>query len=114
MPRELIVGPRGLPSAGWVLKTSRMTSMAASWDSRVGLRHPFDVSLVDDGLVVRRARRAIGGPLEERVDHDACHGVAQRVDPRRRTARGGIVGCQVVGEQRLGELEVAVERLAIR
>ena len=27
---------------------------------------------------------------------------------------GGIVGFQVVGEQRLGEVEVAVERLAVR
>ena len=63
-----------------------------------------------------RTRCAVGRPVEERVDHDAGHGVAERVDPRRVRGVGGIDlgGLQVVGEQRLGEVEVAVERLAVR
>ena len=52
--------------------------------------------------------------LEERVDHHAGHGVAERVDHRRRAARRQVVGVQVVGEQRLGEVELAVEGLAVR
>ncbi len=82
----------------------------------MGLRHALDVRLVDHRLVVRGgARRAVGGPLEERVDHDAGHGVAERVDARRRAPPGGqVVGVQVVGEQRLAEVERAVERLAVR
>ena len=31
-------------------------------DAGMGLRHALDVGLVDDGLVVRRARRAVGRP----------------------------------------------------
>ena len=53
-------------------------------------------------------------PVEERVDHHAGHGVAQRVDHRRGAAGREVVGLQVVGEQRLGEVEVAVEGLAVR
>ena len=80
----------------------------------MGLRHALDVSLVDDGLVVRRARRTVGCPLEKRVDHNAGHGVPQRVDPRWRAARRQVLRVQVVGEQRLGKVELAVERLAVR
>ena len=84
-------------------------------DAGMRLRHALDVRLVDHRLVVRRARRAVGSPVEERVDDHAGHGVAQRVDHRRGAAgRPGRCGLQVVGVQRLGEVEVAVERLAVR
>ena len=86
----------------------------------MGLGHALDVCLVDDRLVVGRPRRAVGCPLEERVDDHAGHGVAQRIHHRRGSTRGLIGfpiftgGRQVVGEQRLAEVEFAVEGLAIR
>ncbi len=89
-------------------------------DAGMGLGHALDVCLVDDRLVVGRPRRAVGCPLEERVDDHAGHGVAQRVHHRRGSTRGLIGfhiftgGRQVVGEQRLAEVEFAVEGLAIR
>ncbi len=85
-------------------------------DSGMGLSHALDVRLVDDRLVVGRARRAVGGPVEERVDHHAGHGVAERVDHRRssRRRRVGRRGRQVIGVQRLAEVEVTVERLPVR
>ena len=83
-------------------------------DARVGSGHALDVGLVDDRLVVRGARRVVGTPVEERVDHHAGHGVAQRVDHRRDSAGREVLGFQIVGIQRLGEVEVAVEGLAVR
>ena len=80
----------------------------------VRLRHSLDVRLVDDRLVIRRAGSAIRAPLEERVDHDAGHGVAEGVDVWRLAAGDQIVGFEIEGVQRLGELEFAVERLAVR
>ncbi len=60
-------------------------------------------------------------PVEERVDHHAGHGVAERVDHRGSPGVGPIGvgavrvdGLEVVGEQRLAEGEIAVERLAVR
>ena len=97
------------------MREARVGAAQFLGDAGMGLRHALDVRLVDDGLVIRRARRAVGCPVEERVDHDAGHGVAQRVDHRRRRRpppRSSAV--QVVGEQRLGEVEVAVEGLAVR
>ena len=81
---------------------------------RMGLGHALDVGLVDDRLVVGGARCMVGPPLEERVDHHAGHGVPQRVDPRRDPAAGRIVGFEVIGVERLGEIEVAVEGFAVR
>ena len=78
------------------------------------LRHALDVRLIDDCLVVRGARRMVGAPVKERVDHHTGHGVAQRVDHRRGATGGGVIGVQVVGIQRLTEIEVAVEGLAVR
>ena len=78
------------------------------------LGHTLDVSLVNDRLVIRDARGVVGTPVEERVDHDAGHGVAERIDHRRSAAGGGILGVQVVGIQRLTEVEIAVEGLAVR
>ncbi len=40
--------------------------------------------------------------------------MAEGIDHRRGAAGGQVVSLQVVGEQRLGEVEVAVERLAVR
>ena len=75
--------------------------------------HALDVGLVDHRLVVGRARRAVGRPFEVRRDHHAGHRVAQRIDLRWCAARGQVVGLQVIGEQRLAEVEVAVKRLAV-
>ena len=83
-------------------------------DVGMRLRHALDVRFVNDGLVVRRARGAVVVPVEERVDDHAGHRVAQRVDHRRDAAGDQVVGFEVVGVQRLGEVEVAVERLAVR
>ncbi len=85
-------------------------------DAGMGLRHALDVGLVDDCLVIRRERRPVERPVEERVDHHAGHGLAERVDHRRSAGFGPVTvrvdGGQVVGEQRLAEREIAVERLS--
>ena len=46
-------------------------------DARVAGGEVTDVRLVDDAAVVRRLRGAVAGPVEERVDHHAGHGVAE-------------------------------------
>ena len=79
------------------------------------LRHALDVGLVDDRLVIGRAGGAVRCPVEERVDHHAGHGVAQRIDHRGRAGLRGVLRrrSQVVGEQRLAEVEIADERLSV-
>ncbi|CFE44152.1 Uncharacterised protein [Mycobacterium tuberculosis] len=81
-------------------------------DTGMGLCHAFDMRFVDYGLVVRGARRPVVCPVEERIDHDAGHSVAQRVDHRGSAVR--VDGVDVIGIQRLPEGEIAVERLPIR
>ena len=83
-------------------------------DPRMSLGHALDVRLVDDRLVVRGARRMVGAPVEERVDHHAGHGVARRIHHRRCATGSQVLGIEVVGVQRLAEVEVTVERLAVR
>ena len=102
-----MVDDRGVAQAG--IGTAELLG-----DAGVRLRHALDVGLVDHCLVVGRARCAVGRPLEERVDHHAGHGVAERVDLGRGPAGDQVVGLQVIGEQGLGEVEVAVKRLAVR
>ena len=46
---------------------------------RVGHAQALDVSLVDNGLVVLVLRWPVVTPVEERVDDDRQHGVAQGV-----------------------------------
>ena len=82
-------------------------------DAGVRLGHALDMGFVDHRLVIGRARRAVGAPLEEGVDHDAGHRVSERVDLWRRAAGDEVVGLQVVGVQRLAEREVTVEGLAV-
>ena len=78
-------------------------------DVGMGLGEALDVRLVDDGVGVLEIRRAIGAPVEERVD-----------DHRFGHARGGVVVVaavlvtEVVAEQRLIPVEDAVDGLGIR
>ncbi len=50
-----------------------------SGQARVQLGQPLHVRLVDHRLVVRRARRAVLAPVEERVDHHALRHVRRAV-----------------------------------
>ena len=76
---------------------------------RVQLGQTLDVCLVDDGVGVFVVRRAVVAPVEERVDHH-----------RLRHARRGVVVvaavgvAEVVAEQRLVPLEVAVDGFRVR
>ena len=77
-------------------------------DAGVGHRQALDVGLVDDALVVLVPRRAVVAPVEERVDHDREHGVAE-----------GVVGVELlglaeaVGEQGLVAVDLAVDGLGV-
>ncbi len=78
-------------------------------DVGVRLGEPLDVRLVDDGVGVLVARRAVDAPVEERVD-----------DHRLGHARRGVVVvaavgiAEVVAEQRLVPVERAVDGLGVR
>ncbi len=75
---------------------------------RVQLGEALDVRLVDDRLVVRRARHAVAVPVEERVHHHAQHHV-----------RGGVLVVdrvlvtEVVAEEGLVPVELARHRLRV-
>ena len=87
-------------------------------DAGMGPRHALDMGLIDDRLVIRRQRCPVESPVEERIDHHAGHRVAERVDHRGSTGFARVAvrvnAVQVIGEQRLPEGEVAVERLPVR
>jgi hypothetical protein len=84
---------------------------AADLGRQVGMGHrqTAHVRLVDDGLVVRRVRVAVVLPVEERVDHDRLGRLTagvELVDPP---------GCgEPVVEQRLGPVDLALDRLRVR
>ena len=69
----------------------------------------LDVGLVDDGLVVRPARRAVGAPVEVRVDHDRL-----RQERRRVVVVRPVLVVEVVREQRRVPVHPAVDGLRVR
>ena len=77
-------------------------------DPRVGHRQALDVGLVDDRLVVRRLRRAVDAPVEVRVDDDGLRHV------RRRVVVVALLGLEVVAEDRLVPVDLAVDGLGVR
>ena len=74
----------------------------------IGVRHrrALDVGLVDDGIVVGDFRRAVVGPVEEGVDDDRGHRVAEAVFLVASGAR--VLGVDVVGEERGVTVEFSV------
>ncbi len=75
----------------------------------VGDRQTADMRLVDDRLVVRGARRAVAVPVEERADDHRLH------HPGRGILGVHAVGvAEVVAEDRLVPVDLAVDRLRIR
>ena len=81
-------------------------------DVGVGLGEALDVGFVDDAVVVLVPRQAVLAPVEERVDHHREHRVAEAVlDVRPGRVLAGRV--EVVGEQRLVAVGLAVDRLGV-
>jgi hypothetical protein len=74
---------------------------------RVGHRQALDVGLVDDRLVVRRLGRAVGPPVEERIDDDGLRHVLRRI------LVVALTGLEVVAEDRSVPLHLAVDRLGV-
>ena len=69
---------------GEVLDDHRMSEprvRAAQFLRNSGVRrgHTLDVRFVDDRLVIRTLRRVVGRPIEERVDDDGRHRMAERI-----------------------------------
>ena len=77
-------------------------------DVRVGHGEALDVRLVDDRLVVGRARVAVVLPVEERVDHDRLHHVRGAVE-----LVALVRVLEVVAEQRLVPVGRALDRLGV-
>ena len=83
-------------------------------DLRVHHRQPLDVRLVDDALVVLVTRRAVVAPVEERVDDDRVHRVAQAVVEVDLLRRRGLGVTEGVGVERLVVLGLPLDRLGVR
>jgi len=78
-------------------------------DVRMKLREALHVSLIDEALVVGDVQHPVTGPVEERVDHDPEHHSAGRV-----LVIAGALVTEVVAEQRLAPVDVAVGGLGVR
>ncbi len=79
------------------------------WEPGMGDRQAAYVRLVDDRLVVRGARRAVPVPVEERADDHRLH------HPGRGSPGVHAVGvAEVVAEDRLVPVDLAVDRLRVR
>jgi hypothetical protein len=76
-------------------------------DARVGHGQALDVGLVDDRLVVGRLRWPVDAPVEERVDDDRLRHV------RRRVVVVALLGLEVVAEDRLVPVDLAVDGLGV-
>ena len=77
-------------------------------DVRVGHGEALDVRLVDDRLVVGRARVAVVLPVEERADHDRLHHVRGAVE-----LVALLRVLEVVAEQRLVPVGRTLDRLGV-
>ena len=77
-------------------------------DVGMSLGEALDVRLVDDAVGVLEVRRAIGAPVEERVDHHRLRHARRRV-----VVVAAVLVTEVVAEQRLVPVEDAVDRLGV-
>ena len=73
----------------------------------------LDVGLVDDGLVPRGAGVAVVAPVEVRVRHDRLRDERRAVRRMLGAPPGASASPDLVGEHRVGPLDLAVERLGV-
>ena len=88
---------------------ARVGALLLGWHARVAGGQALDVGLVDDGLVPRRARRAVVRPVEVGVRHDRLGHERSRIG----VVADSVVLAQLVRVDRRIPLDLAVDRLGV-